>query len=183
MAVVASHPVVHLAWSHFGTTVGVNFATLGSRLEHFGFAFAPLESFLEHFGYIFCVKKRIGAPKVPQERPKAPTPVSPSHFGSHFGGYFRWFLWFFPFRTRCKNICVFRCVCVCVCVCVFCVIFLILGAGRTSKIYQKHCSVVQKQGVRKILENRAQVSFREDFVVISESFLCKNVIFLWKKAL
>ena len=113
-------------FSHFGTPFGVNFATLGSLLEHFGFAFAPLGSFLEHFGYTFCVKKRIGAPKVPQERPKAPTPVSPSHFGSHFGGYFRWFLWFFPFRTRCKNICVFRCV--------FCVIFLIFGAGRTSKI-------------------------------------------------
>ena len=69
-------------FSHFGTPFGVNFATLGSLLEHFGFAFAPLGSFLEHFGYTFCVKKRIGAPKVPQERPKAPTPFRPHILGA-----------------------------------------------------------------------------------------------------
>ena len=49
-------------------------------------------SFLEHFGYTFCLKKRTGAPKVPRERPKAPTPEINSSFGIHLEVTFRTFL-------------------------------------------------------------------------------------------
>ena len=48
-----------------------------------GFTFAPLKPCWEHFGRTFCVKKRTGPPKVPQERPKAPTPQNKvTHLGT-----------------------------------------------------------------------------------------------------
>ena len=53
-------------------------------------------SVLEHFGHIFGVKNEAAAPKVPQERPKAPTPEIKSRFGSHVGrgcSMILFFLW------------------------------------------------------------------------------------------
>ena len=54
-----------------------------------------MASFLEHFGSIFGVKNETVAPKVPQERPKAPTPEIKSRFGTHVGGVFWRFSDFF----------------------------------------------------------------------------------------
>ena len=55
--------------------LGVTFGALGTT---FGINFATLGSLLEHFGCTFRVKKQTGAPKVPQE---APPRKSPHPFG------------------------------------------------------------------------------------------------------
>ena len=46
-------------------------------------------SVLELFGHIFAVKNEAAAPKMPQERPKAPTPKSPQLFGFLLEGHFQ----------------------------------------------------------------------------------------------
>ena len=54
---------------------------------------------------IFCVKNESVAPKVPRERPKAPTPEIKSRFGIHVGVVFCRFSNFFFKKQVCK-ICV-----------------------------------------------------------------------------
>ena len=51
----------------------------------FGVAFVISLSFWELFGYTFCIKKSIGAPKVPQEAPRVKVQIYNHHFGDHSG--------------------------------------------------------------------------------------------------
>ena len=78
------------------------FLNLGPHLESF---LLPWRHFWEHFGSIFGVKNETVAPKVPQERPKAPTTKIPSRFGSHVGVAFCRFSDLFFKKQGCK-ICV-----------------------------------------------------------------------------
>ena len=65
------------------------FVTWGVHLKSLWPPGGHFWSILVGFWNNLMVKKRAGAPKVPQERPKAPSPVSPSRFGDHFGSHFQ----------------------------------------------------------------------------------------------
>ena len=77
---------------HFGSipafrgTFEVTFCTFGCLWGHFWSNLQLLGALWGHFGLICSVKKRTGAPKVPQERPRALTPEIRSPIWGPFGG-------------------------------------------------------------------------------------------------
>ena len=76
---------------HFGSipafrgTFEVIFCTFGCLWGHFWSNLQLLGALWGHFGLICSVKKRTGAPKVPQERPRALTPEINSPIWGPFG--------------------------------------------------------------------------------------------------
>ncbi len=77
-------PLVFLPFRLSGALLKSLFALLG----FFGVTFGVICSSWGHFGLIFSVKKRTGAPKVPQERPRALTPEINSPIWRPFGALF-----------------------------------------------------------------------------------------------
>ena len=67
--------IYYFLFKSFLQNAGPLFAICSCFGTSFGVIFDSMASFLKHFGSIFCIKIETLAPKVPQERPKAPTPA------------------------------------------------------------------------------------------------------------